>query len=70
MKIKNPIRTYYNWAGNELIAIANAPAPQAFARWGKLTLKTMGLSLAAGVVAGGVTYGVYKIREKLEERDS
>lgn len=70
MKIKNPIRTYFNWAGNEMIAIASAPAPQAIARWGKLNLKLIGLSLAAGVVAGGVTYGVYKLREKLEERDS
>lgn len=70
MKIKNPIRTYYNWAGNEMIAIANAPALQAIARWGKLNLKVIGISLATGAVVGGVTYGVCKLREKLEDRDS
>lgn len=70
MKIKNPIRTYMRWYGNECIAIADAPARQAIARYGKFALKATGIGIIAGGIVGGAVYGVYKLREKLEERDS
>lgn len=70
MKIKNPIRTYLRWYGNECVAIADAPARQAIIRCGKFALKVSGIAVVAAGVTMGVVYGVQKLQEKLEERDS
>lgn len=68
MKVKNPIRTYLHYNGSEMVAIASEPAGKAILHYGKLFGVNMLLSLAVGVVAGGVTYVGCKIYDKIEEK--
>lgn len=70
MKVKNPIRTYLHYNGSEMVAIASEPAGKAILHYGKLMGVNMLLSIAFGVVAGGVTYIGTKIYYDLEEKKS
>lgn len=65
--MKNPIRTYLNWYGRNLVEISTEPAGKAITHYGKVFAKSAAVSLAvSAVVYGGIIAG-YIIREKIEE---
>ena len=68
MKVKNPIRAYLHYNGSEMVAIASEPAGKAILHYSKLCGVNMLLSLAVGVVVGGVAGIGYKIYDKIEEK--
>lgn len=70
MKVKNPIRTYLHYNGSEMVAIASEPAGKAILHYGKLCGVDVLISVAIGVVVGGVTYIGAKIYYDLEEKKS
>ena len=65
--IKNPVRTYLNWYGRNLVEISEEPAMRALTHHCKFSLQVIAISLAVGAVVGGVTYAGCKIYEKVTE---
>lgn len=65
--MKNPVRTYLNWYGRNLVEISEEPAKKALMHHGKFTLQVLAISLAVSAVVGGVTYAGCKIYEKVTE---
>lgn len=67
MKIKNPIRTYMNWYGRNLVEIAAEPTGKAILHYGKFTAKVALASFAAAAVIYGGAIAGQKIYEKIQE---
>lgn len=65
--MKNPIRTWCNWYGRNLVEISTEPAGKAIMHYGKVFAKNAAVSfVVSAVVCGGIVVG-YIIREKIEE---
>lgn len=65
--MKNPIRTYLNWYGRNLVEISTESAGKALVHYGKFTAKvTLAAVAVTAVVYGGIAAGYY-IHDKIEE---
>lgn len=67
MKIKNPLRTYINWYGRNMVEIAEEPAGRALAHYGKFAAKNIAIGVAATVVVYGAFAVGYMIKDKIDE---
>lgn len=69
MKIKNPLRTWANWYGSNLVEIAVEPAGKAFMHYGKVLGQSFLIGCIPAAILGACLGGYYVIREKLEEKE-
>lgn len=69
MKIKNPLRTWANWYGSNLVEIAAEPAGKALMHYGKVCGQSFLIGFIPAMVVGVCVAGYYVIHDKLEEKE-
>lgn len=66
MKIKNPLRTWANWYGSNLVEIAAEPAGKAFMHYGKVCGQSFLIGFIPAMVVGACVIGYHIIHDKKE----